>query len=242
MTWLPYCGAAPGPADWLTRWNFDPPLIAALLLAAWFGRRIGAGEGARAGACFWSGWVLMAVLFVSPLCALSSALFSVRVLHHALLVTVIAPLLAAALPRVPGGLLAWTAGHVLTLWFWHAPPAYEAALSHDGVFWAMQLSMLAAAIGFWSAARRAEALAATAMLLLAMMAMGLLGAIITFSPGALYAPHALSAALWGWTALEDQQIGGLIMWVPASLAYLGAALWRLSGLLARGERSASTPG
>lgn len=231
-SWTPYCGAAPAPAEWAMRWNLDPLLLAALALAAFAFIRFGPAER-RARICFWSAWGLTVLLFVSPLCALSSALFSVRVVHHALLATVIAPLLARAMPELPlsGGPLRWTAAHVLTLWFWHAPPAYDWALSSDGIFWAMQLSILATATGFWAAVRRAPAPAALAVLLFSMAAMGLLGALITFAPVPLYAPHLLSAALWGWQPLEDQQLAGLVMWVPASLLYLAAALWRLSPLL-----------
>jgi len=56
--------------------------------------------------------------------------------------------------------------------------------------------------------------------------MGLLGALITFAGAPLYAPHAVSTLAWGLTPLEDQQLAGLIMWAPAAVFYLAAALWR----------------
>ncbi len=73
------------------RWNFDPLLIAAFAALA---LAVGLGRSAapRAG---WVAVTLLFVIFVSPLCALSSALFSVRVIHHVLLVAAVAPLLAA---------------------------------------------------------------------------------------------------------------------------------------------------
>ncbi|MFN3387777.1 MAG: cytochrome c oxidase assembly protein, partial [Allosphingosinicella sp.] len=52
----------------------------------------------------------------------------------------------------------------------------------------------------------------------------LLGALITFSNSALYAPHYLTTAAWGFAPLEDQQVAGLIMWAPAAGLYLAAAL------------------
>src|SRR5712675_1068443 len=55
--------------------------------------------------------------------------------------------------------------------------------------------------------------------------MGLLGALIVFAPGPLYSVHLLSTAPWGLSPLADQQLGGLLMWVPASLPYLGVGLW-----------------
>jgi putative membrane protein len=57
-----------------------------------------------------------------------------------------------------------------------------------------------------------------------MVQMGLLGALITFAGEPLYAPHLLTTAAWGLTPLEDQQLGGLIMWAPAAAVYLVAAL------------------
>ena len=52
------------------------------------------------------------------------------------------------------------------------------------------------------------------------MQMGLLGAILTLAPAQLYAAHALAPLGWGLSPLADQQLGGLIMWVPAMLPYL----------------------
>ena len=60
--------------------------------------------------------------------------------------------------------------------------------------------------------------------LLSMVQMGLLGALITFAGTSLYAPHFSSTAPWGLSPLEDQQLAGLIMWIPSAGIYLGAAL------------------
>ena len=226
--WIPYCGAAPVPADWIARWNGDPLLLiglAALALWAW---------RASVRPRFWFVFGLLLLLFVSPLCALSSALFSARVVHHVLLTGVAAPLLVFGLPRltVPGAPALWAAGHALVFWFWHAPGAYAAALSSDGAYWAMQIVLLGSAGGFWAALRRASPPLAIGLLLAMMVQMGLLGALITFAGTPLYAPHYVSTLAWGLTPLEDQQLAGLIMWAPAALLYLGAALvagWRLLG-------------
>jgi hypothetical protein len=56
------------------------------------------------------------------------------------------------------------------------------------------------------------------------MQMSLLGALLTFSPRALFPVHLLTTAPWGLSPLEDQQIGGLIMWIPAGVLLLGYAL------------------
>ena len=128
MTWWAgsYCGPAPLPADLWSRWNLDPLALAVLVgLALWAGR-------SRPGA---AATVVLAFAFLSPLCALSSALFSARVVHHVALVAVAAPLFALSRPaRVPKAvglpfLLATGA-----LWLWHAPLAYDAALGHKALY------------------------------------------------------------------------------------------------------------
>src|SRR3546814_17286561 len=61
-----------------------------------------------------------------------------------------------------------------------------------------------------------------------MVQMGLLGALLTFSGSALYAPHLLTTQAWGMSPLQDQQLAGLIMWVPAAGLSLGAAMFLLA--------------
>jgi putative membrane protein len=218
--WTPYCGVAPVPGDW--RWNLDPVLLALLgvgaVLVFW---RLKGRERALAV----SALLTLAVVFVSPLCALSSALFAARTVHHVLLVAVAAPLIAWALPaRRAGPLALATAMQAAVFWGWHAPSAYAAALSNDAVYWVMQLTLLASSVWFWIGVRRASAPSAVGHLLIAMVAMGLLGALLTFAEQPVYAPHLLTTQAWGFTALADQQAAGLIMWAPAAAIYLAAAL------------------
>lgn len=222
--WLPYCGEGSTPSDWLGRWNADPVVLAGfvglvvLILA----------RGGRSWAPGFAALAVLALAFVSPLCALSSALFAARTVHHVLLVAVAAPLIAWALPRRPVGPLALaTVVQAVAFWAWHAPGAYALALSSDAAYWAMQGSVLGAAVWFWMAVRNARMPAAVITLLAAMVAMGLLGALITFAEAPLYAPHLLTTQAWGLTPLEDQQTAGLIMWAPASAIYLAAALLAL---------------
>lgn len=232
--WTPYCGAAPGPVELLARWNADPVLLAALAAAAFWAARLPAdrrrfGIGAIA---------LATLLFVSPFCALTSALFSARAVHHVALVAGLAPLIALTLrtrtllPIVPATLAA-----AAIFWMWHAPAVYGWALSSDPAYWLMQLSLTASAAIFWQAVFRAPPLAGVGALLATMVQMGLLGALITFAPGPLYAPHAFGPQLWGFSPLEDQQLAGLIMWAPAAALYLAAALL-IAGSWLRGARQA----
>lgn len=229
--WSPYCGIAPTPLEWLARWNLDPVLIAVLTAGALAAGRLPAPERRYA----WAAAAVLAVLFVSPLCALSSALFSARVTHHVLLVGLAAPLIARALQpwtaRLPGGPLAWTGVHAAIFWLWHAPSPYAAALSSDSLYWLMQLSLLGSAAGFWMSVQRAAAPLAIGVLFVSMVLMGLLGALITFAGAPLFGPHLATTEPWGLTALEDQQLAGLIMWAPASGIYLAAALARMARLI-----------
>lgn len=232
--WIPYCGAAPVPAELAARWNLDPLLIACLaaMTLAWW--RWGTAR-AHQRRMMLGAAALLAILFISPFCALTSALFSARAVHHIALTALAAPLLALALPvrRVPGGWGLWTGIHAATFWLWHAPPAYEAALSNDALYWTMQLSLLVTALALWRAVRAAPVTGAIMALLATMVQMGLLGALLTFSTAPFYAPHFLGPVAWGLTPLEDQQLAGLIMWAPGAGLYLVAALALLGRWFAR---------
>ncbi|MGR3251012.1 MAG: cytochrome c oxidase assembly protein [Paracoccus sp. (in: a-proteobacteria)] len=225
----PYCGPAPAPGQIWTAWNLDPLLLAALAVAGaalWFGTgRRGAAAMALAA---------LAVAFVSPLCALTVALFAARSVHHLLLITVAAPALALAFPilaRLPASLSlgAVTAAMVA----WHLPAVYAAVWASDSLYWAMQAAMLLPAWAFWSAILKRDMTAEDAMrraLLVGGLAgiMGLIGALLTFAPGILYLQHIDGAAAWGLGALADQQLAGLLMWVPGflPLAALAAVVLR----------------
>ncbi|WP_431470822.1 cytochrome c oxidase assembly protein [Sphingosinithalassobacter sp. LHW66-3] len=220
-----YCGPAPVPAALLARWNDDPWLIAVLgALALLVASRATPHQRLPLGAAL----AVLVVAFVSPLCALSSALFSARAVHHVLLVAVAAPLAAAALPaaRAQGAALPFALA-TATLWLWHAPQLYTAALQSVGLYWLMQLSLLGTAFWFWRAVFSAGASLPMALFTVAAAIgqMGLLGALLTFAPAPLYPHHFAAPLAYGLSPLQDQQLAGLIMWVPAMLPYTIAAAW-----------------
>jgi putative membrane protein len=227
-----YCGPPPVPAEIVGAWNLDPYLLAALAIAGVAG--FGAAAGPRRKVWFGLGFSVLCVAFISPLCALSAALFSARAGHHVLLISLAAPMLAMALPRF----LSWrlvpaAAFHTAVLWFWHWPGAYAAALSHDGVYWAMELSLLLSAIAFWRTALDQDDLpSVSAAFLGIMMQMSLLGALLTFATTPLYTAHFETTIAWGLSPLTDQQLAGLIMWVPGALPYFAAGLLALRPLFA----------
>lgn len=245
--WVPYCGEAPAPESWLSRWNLDPVLGAFLLLlvlALWRLPKASAVTPRRL-LSLRCAWALTVVLYVSPLCALSSAFFTVRVVHHLALVLLVAPLLVFGcepwLRRLPMPLWGATALSTVVFWTWHVPAPYAAALSSDAVYALMQGTLLASAMAFWLAVRRSGPVAAIGAVLVATVLMGLLGAWITFAGRPLYPPHFASTLSWGVSPLEDQQLAGITMWAPGSIAYLAAAMgigWRwLVAERARGWRA-----
>jgi putative membrane protein len=222
---IAYCGPAALPAELWQRWNFDPLLIGGLVaLAVWIAR--GRSADVRAG---WAAIALMLLVFVSPLCALSSALFSARVLHHVLLIAAVAPLLSRAFPlaRRPSPPLALlVALNAIVLWLWHAPGPYAWGLASVLAYWLMQATLLGAAWLLWRAVLAPTAPTGAALFALAATIgqMGLLGALLVFAPRPLYWLHFESTAAWGLSPLADQQLAGLLMWVPAMLPYLAVAL------------------
>jgi putative membrane protein len=239
----PYCGSAPLPGG--VAWNLDPWLAGVLvagLLLAW-------GPAGRGGSrrALLAGWGVLAAALLSPLCNLSVALFSARVAQHVILLTVAAPLLALAWPMRrmgAGGLAAAAGAFAIALWAWHLPGPYALTFRSDVAYWAMQASLLASAVLLW----RCLLLGAAARPDLALFAglataaqTGALGALLTFAPRPLFAPHGLTTLAWGLTPLEDQQLGGLLMWVPGGLAFALVALPALARAL-RGDAPARQRG
>ena len=222
-----YCGPPPLPQDLWGRWNLDPVLICALLAMAVFGFAQPLDRRQRRTL---AGAVLLAIIiFVSPLCALTVSLFSARVVHHVLLVAVLAPMLASCL-RGHGGwtgqfLAPLTALHTVVFWFWHAPDAYVLALTNIPAYWTMQITLLGSACLVWLAIFAAKPSRAISTLVFLTFQMGLLGALLVFASSPLYPPHFTTTSPFGLDALDDQQLAGLIMWVPASIPYLAIGLW-----------------
>lgn len=224
---LAYCGSPPVPGEAV--WNLDPTLIAALSLLA--GAHLVLQRDLKPWrlSCAGAGWLTLAVALVSPLCNLSVALFSARVAQHMAIVLVAAPLVAMAIPRAAGGAGAqWmaTALFAVLLWIWHSPAPYDATLASTPLYWAMHASLFASAVWFWATILRGGASPFSALFasFVTGMQMSLLGALLTFSRSAWFTVHATTTQAWGLSALEDQQLGGLIMWVPAGALLTGYAL------------------
>jgi cytochrome c oxidase assembly factor CtaG len=125
-------------------------------------------------------------------------------------------------------LVAWTL-HGVAIWLWHAPALFEATLRSDLVHTLQHMTFLGTGLLFWWALLRGRGggigrPAAVLYLFTTSVHTTVLGALLTFSSRAWYPLYAPAAAAWGLTPVEDQQLAGLIMWVPANLSYLIAAL------------------
>jgi putative membrane protein len=234
---VPYCGAPPVPGD--VTWNTDPVLIAVLLAIGAVYAAGCRGKGPpkpRERALFGAGLLFAAAALISPLCNLSVALFSARVGQHMVLTLLAAPLIALGRPEralarwtEPGrwsvslGKHAMTTGAVafaIAIWTWHTPGPYDATLRNDYVYWTMHVTLFGAALLLWHALLVGNAGRAGIALIVGFgtaMHMSLLAAVLTLAPKTLFAVHLNTTWPWGLSPIEDQQLGGVIMWVPAGV-------------------------
>lgn len=147
------------------------------------------------------------------------------------------PALARAWNAITEPVGAWTF-HALALWLWHLPVLFVAALSDERVHVLQHASFFGSALAFWWAVFgrgvHAPDGASIASLFTTMMHTSALGALLTFAPAAWYPVYAADGA-FGLSALEDQQLGGLIMWVPAGFVYVAAGLALAAAWLRAGE-------
>lgn len=223
---IPYCGIPPVPGALADRWNLDPLLLAVLAVIAVVQLATARPELRRAAA---AGWLVATLALVSPLCALSVSLFSARVGQHMILVLFAAPLIGYALPAgrwshsVWWSVLAFTAA----FWAWHMPVPYDATFRSDFVYWSMHATLFGSAVWLWRDLlnhRPEQTLVVIAAGTAASMQMALLGAVLTLASHPLFAWHYATTAAWHLSPLEDQQLGGALMWVPAGVFFLFAAL------------------
>jgi putative membrane protein len=120
------------------------------------------------------------------------------------------------------------AAYAMTLWSWHLRAAYELALRSDTVHALEHASLVGAGCWLWWAilhgrrARRDAYGVGLLALFVTMLHSAALGALVALSRHVWYPAYAASATEWGWNPLRDQQLAGLIMWVPGGLLHLAA--------------------
>ena len=127
------------------------------------------------------------------------------------------------------------------LWIWHVPRLYQAALADDGVHAIQHLSFVIAASMFWWAmvhgryGRRGYGLAVVYVFLTALHS-GALGALLAFAPSPWYHDYVRRGAAWHVDALADQQLAGLLMWIPAGVVFIVLGLALFAAWMGEAER------
>ena len=125
--------------------------------------------------------------------------------------------------------------HAVAIWTWHVPYMFELTLKSELAHTVQHLSFFLSGLLFWWALFHAHGRRAygggVLYVFTTAIHTGILGALLTFSPRIWYTSYSTTTQAWGLTPLEDQQIGGLVMWVPASLIYLAAGLWLFAAWL-----------
>jgi len=134
--------------------------------------------------------------------------------------------------------------HALALWLWHLPAWFDAALANEQLHALQHAAFFGSALLFWwsvlhGAVRRRRG-AVLLSLFVTMVHTGALGAILTLSRTGWYLAYAQSTGTFGLDQLQDQQLGGLVMWVPTSFVYLGCGLLLASRWMSP-ERNDSSP-
>lgn len=192
-----------------------------------------------------AGYVTLWFALISPLDALGDEyLFSAHMVQHMLISIVVPPLLLLGTPQWlqawvveqirAGRVLRWIGQPVVAfgifnadLWLWHVPALYDATLSNDAIHAFEHLTFFAFGLLFWlpvlGPARIVPRISkgfAIFYLFLACQPMVVLGALLTFAAQPLYAPYVAAPRVWGLSPLQDQQLGGLIMWLPTNIPYL----------------------
>lgn len=194
---------------------------------------------------FVAGSVILALTLVSPLDALSDTyFFSAHMIQHMLISVVTPPLW---LLGTPGWMITplfrnatarrvarWLAHPVVAfglfnadLWLWHAPVLYDATLSNDTIHIIEHLTFIGFGLLYWlpilspsPVFPRISRGFGVLYLFIGCQPMVALGALLTFASQPLYQPYVLAPRLWGSTPLGDQQLGGLIMWLPSNIPAL----------------------
>jgi len=124
-----------------------------------------------------------------------------------------------------GSLSAWIV-HAVALWTWHVPLFFKAALLSLPLHALQHTCFLVSALGFWwstvGTREHAPGGSSVASLFTTMLHTSALGALLTFAPTAWYT--LADASAFGLSPVEDQQLGGLVMWIPGGTAYMIAGL------------------
>ena len=221
---------------------------------------------------YWAGLLMLAIALVSPLHYLGEHLFTFHMIEHEIVMAVAAPLIVLARPigvlfwglprplRRPAMRLVrsrmidvpWTIAttgvvatllHAAAIWIWHVPALFDATVTSSLLHRLQHLSFLVTAVVFWWAVIWKEGRGSGAWhLFLTMLHTSILGALIALAPRVAYVAQTRYAGEFGLTPLEDQQLAGIVMWVPGGIIYAGAALAMLAELIRGSGRGGADAG
>lgn len=224
-------------------------------------------------AAFWIGWSAIVAAVAPPMDRAAAQLFSMHMAQHELLMLIGAPLMivgrpivpwlwalpASLRPRAAGGLqssavtrawrwfttpvVAWGL-HGATIWVWHVPALYEAAVLNEGIHAFQHATFVGTAVCFWwglvyGRYGRAAYGASALYVFVTSMHTGILGALFTLSGAPFYPLYAGRAAEAGVDPVVDQQLAGLYMWIPAGLIFTLFGLALVLAWLSEAERRAA---
>jgi putative membrane protein len=226
------------------------------LMTLWRRAGVGRGIPIWRACSYAAGLMALVVALLSPIAYLSESLQSAHMVQHMILLLVATPLLVVGTPlfvmlwALPArwrqrvaqwwhGARRWQATwealsqplivwalYAVTLWVWHVPRFYEAALQNSYVHDLQHLGFLLTSGLLWwlllnpMGRLRLDRGAGVLYLFTTSLHATALGVFLTLSPTAWYDYYIQTAARWNLTALEDQQIAGAIMWMPACVVYL----------------------
>ncbi len=242
-----------------TDWHADPTVVAGLLVAALVYLRLSRRfpPRGRQAPYFWIGWVVLAGALLSPLETGAHYLFTLHMLQHMLLLLVVPPLMALA---VPPSLLGWMYQRpplrrlLRAIWaplpafaifngillLWHLPAAYDATLGSPWAHAAEHATFIASGLVFWGVIVspapifvRAALGLRLALLVGADIVNFVLGFALAFAGRPFYAAYATVPRLWGLSPLDDLKLGGALMWVMGQMMYAVPVLILVSVILWR---------
>jgi putative membrane protein len=130
--------------------------------------------------------------------------------------------------------------HGIAIWVWHLPSLYDATVGSELMHAAQHASFIGTALLFWwvvlqPSGSRGGVAVSIGMLFGTVLHTGALGALLTLTSRPLYSAYAATTGPWGLSPVDDQQLGGIIMWVPGGLAYVVVALFLVVRLLRESE-------
>jgi putative membrane protein len=246
--------------DMMAAWDFEPTVIGGtgLLAAGYFvyagplRRRFSLGPPVPPlrQLAFYLGCAVMLLALISPLDSLGdNYLLSAHMAQHMLLGFVAPPLWLVGTPSwlvqviLPPGLPRRLSNPILAFiafngvfWVWHLPRFYDAALTNDALHILEHLMFMAAGVIGWAPVlgsgfgERGTAASKFIYLVPSMFSCNALAALITLTPTPLYPFYGHAALHWGLSALDDQYIAGLTMWLPGDMLYLALFLWTVKSM------------